>query len=339
MSDDALIHLPLERVRPDPAQPRRWLPLDLARAYATGTSAPEILRALRARAARNKYLRARLRDLDALANSIAQDGLLQPIRVWRDGAEGAPTYIIEAGERRFWAHVVLLHERGDARFQHIGALVVDAPTVALRARVAENFFRSDLTAIELARAFAGRVDELTRMKGIARRVAEQIAGAEFGLSDRRVRQFTALLTLALETQELAQQAGLSENALRALIHLKDPQKQLAAVRALLTQPAVDNKTKNAGKRKNVPAETRPRPVARVVKKRRVSPRKKPVCVRAGRKLGADLGRAVRHFRDLLERRLREKGARGSEWQNADLRRAARHLHDLLERALGKDATR
>ena len=53
------------------------------------------------------------------------------------------------------------------------------------------------------------------------------------MSDRRVRQFVALLKLSPEAQELAQQARLSENALRRIVGIKDAALQLATIRQLM----------------------------------------------------------------------------------------------------------
>ena len=104
----------------------------------------------------------------------------------------------------------------------------------LRRRVAENVLRSDFTAIELARAMASRIQEiLTAEPGTKRDEAERRVGSENGMSDRRVRQFVALLTLSLGAQELAQQARLSENSLRPIVSIKDPARQLVAVRELI----------------------------------------------------------------------------------------------------------
>ena len=103
--------LPITKVHPDPRKPRRLLPKDLASDFAEGIPAAEILASLRARAEKNKGIRERLSELDALADSIAADGLYQPIRVIQEGDE---SYRIEQGERRWWAHRVLLVRCGNS---------------------------------------------------------------------------------------------------------------------------------------------------------------------------------------------------------------------------------
>lgn len=224
--------LPLTQVRPDAAQPRRLLPEDLAAAFASGTSPFEMLVELRSRAKRDRSIRERLAELEGLADSIAADGLIQPIRVYPSGDE---QYQIEEGERRWWAHHILV-QRGDERFKNIAAIVVETPQAdpnLLRRRVAENVHRSEFTSIELAQAMARRVEEILATEaGVKRRVAEQRVGKENRMSDRRVRQYVALLTLAPDVQELAQRTRLSESALRSLVGIKDASRQLERARQL-----------------------------------------------------------------------------------------------------------
>jgi ParB/RepB/Spo0J family partition protein len=225
--------IPLCRIYPDPTQPRKFLPPDLAAALASGALPFDILNQLRSRAERDKWTRERLVKLDALAGSIAADGLMQPIRVIPDGDD---RYKIEEGERRWWAHQSLA-QQGKEQFQNVAAFVVEpdgASSGLLRRRVAENVLRSDFTAIELARAMASRIQEILAAEpGTKRGDAERRVGKENGLSDRRVRQFVALLTLSPEVQELAQQARLSENSLRPIVGIKDATRQLAMVRELI----------------------------------------------------------------------------------------------------------
>jgi|GEM_PF-2212634 len=225
--------IPIEEIRPDPTQPRKLLPPELAEMLASGASPFDILDRLRARATHSKWTRERLRKLDALAKSIEEDGLMNPIRVIRDDNDH---YRIEEGERRYWAHHILV-QQGKEQFQTIAAFVIergDALSGLLRRRVAENVLRSEFTPIELARAMASRIQEILAAEPNTKRFeAERRVGKENGMSDRRVRQFVALLTLSPQVQELAQQAHLSENSLRRIVGIKDAARQLAAVRELM----------------------------------------------------------------------------------------------------------
>ena len=224
--------IPIHQIKPDPNQPRRWLPSDLSEALASRATPAEILLQLRERK-RDKWVQERLLELDALADSIAADGLMQPIRVIRESEDA---YRIEAGERRWWAHQILLG-RGNARFETIAAFIVDSSAAVpgmLRRRVAENVHRSGFTAMELARAMSARIQEIATIEPtLPRREIEKRVGKENGLSDRRVRQHLALLKLPGEVQELAQQARMSEGSLRALVGIKDPARQVAAAQKLI----------------------------------------------------------------------------------------------------------
>ena len=255
--------IPLCRIYPDPTQPRKFLPPDLAAALVSGASPFDILTQLRSRAERDKWTRERLVKLDALAGSIAADGLMQPIRVIPDGDD---RYKIEEGERRWWAHQSLA-QQGKEQFQNVAAFVVEpdgASSGLLRRRVAENVLRSDFTAIELARAMASRIQEiLVAEPGTKRGDAERRVGKENGMSDRRVRQFVALLTLSPEVQELAQQARLSENSLRPIVGIKDAARQLAAVRGLIHPSHKKIVSRSPSRTHNMPrAKSKLRPRAR-----------------------------------------------------------------------------
>ena len=235
--------IPIQHIRPDPDQPRRLLPSDLAQSLAAGGSPFDILGQLRVRSERDRWIRERLQELDALAQSIADDGLMQPIRVIRDNDE---RYRIEEGERRWWAHHILV-QQGKEQFQSIAAFVIEpesAATGLLRRRVAENVLRSGFTAIELARAMANRIREiLAGEPGVKQGEVERRVGSENGMSDRRVRQFVALLTLSPEAQELAQQARLTENSLRKIVGIKDAASQLAAIRELMRPASPKTKSR------------------------------------------------------------------------------------------------
>ncbi len=249
--------IPIDQIRPDPAQPRKLLPPDLVEVLASGGAAFDILDQLRARAERDKWTRERLKELDALAHSIGEDGLMNPIRVIADSDE---LYRIEEGERRWWAHHILV-QQGKECFQTIPAFVVEPTSVSsglLRRRVAENVLRSNFTAIELGRAMASRIQEILDAEpGTKRSEAERCVGKENGMSDRRVRQFVALLKLSPEAQELAQQARLSENALRQIKGIKDEAGQLAAIRELM-HPSRKNTTTRASARAEKHRKATPR---------------------------------------------------------------------------------
>ncbi len=229
---EVVIKVPLDQVRPDPKQPRHWLPRDLAGALAGGTSPLQVLTELRERARRVKWIRERIDELDALADSIASDGLMQPIRVL-DCGDGK--YVIEEGERRWWAHHILLAQ-ADSQFEKIKAFVVgnEVQVSGLhRRRVAENVLRSGFTVIEMAHALEIRIKEVSAAEpGLSRREVERRVGKENGMSDRRVRQYLALVKLPAQVQEIAQQERITEGVLRRIAAMKNSAHQIAAADAL-----------------------------------------------------------------------------------------------------------
>lgn len=142
--------------------------------------------------------------LQALAGSLAEQGLLQPVLV-RPRPGG--TYELVAGERR-WRAARL------AGLKTVPALVRErADAAALEAALIENMAREDLNPIEEARACAALVEELglTR-KEIGRRV---------GRSRVAVSNLVRLLELPDEAIALLQAGALSEGHGRALLLADD----------------------------------------------------------------------------------------------------------------------
>jgi hypothetical protein len=69
-----VVQIPIGQVRPDPIQPRRWLPRDLAGALTSGTPPIRILTELRERCKRTKWIRVRLVNHDALTGLFRVTG-------------------------------------------------------------------------------------------------------------------------------------------------------------------------------------------------------------------------------------------------------------------------
>lgn len=158
--------LPLATIRPDPGQPRRLLPADLAEGVATGTLSP--LAAVQRWAERaasevaEPGLKRNMQELRRLAQSIEQHGLINPISV-RTPLPGEPVppdtpYLIVTGERRYWAHMLLLSEGKTVREgentlspTQIKATIAP-PGITVRAhQFIENILREDINAVERAR--------------------------------------------------------------------------------------------------------------------------------------------------------------------------------------------
>ncbi|MGQ9370213.1 ParB/RepB/Spo0J family partition protein [Azospirillum sp. ST 5-10] len=162
--------IPLAQVEPNPEQPRRD---------------------------------ARHADIETLAASIAQRGLLQPINV----QEVAPDrFRIVAGERRYWAFHSLEREA-------IPALVIDTDDPQALALL-ENVQRVDLHPIELAQSLRRLIED----KGL---VQEQ-AAVLIGRSQEYVARLLGILKLPADIlDEVPARPGVSVSVLMELAELGD----------------------------------------------------------------------------------------------------------------------
>jgi ParB family chromosome partitioning protein len=143
-------------------------------------------------------------SLQALAGSLGERGVLQPVLV-RPAAAGA--YELIAGERR-WRAAQL------AGMETIPALVrPHDDAAALELALIENMAREDLNPVEEARACAALVEEL----GLTR---EQV-GRRVGRGRVAVSNLMRLLDLPDEALALLEEGALSEGHGRALLLAKD----------------------------------------------------------------------------------------------------------------------
>lgn len=161
--------IPIDRIKPNPKQPR--LNIDQA-------------------------------DLESLAQSICENGLIQPIVV-EITDEG--DYILHDGERRWRAAQI-------AGLEEIPAHVVASDDVSDRDRltraVVANVQRADLTPLEVARAY----QELHDLGLTDGQIADKVGKSRSSVANAR-----RLLELPEEAQNLASQEGVSERTLTALL--------------------------------------------------------------------------------------------------------------------------
>jgi hypothetical protein len=191
---------------------------------------------------------------------------------------------------------------------------------------------------------ANRIQEiLAAAPGIKQGEAERRVGKENGMSDRRVRQFVALLTLSPEAQELAQRARLTENSLRQIVGIKDPARQLAAVRELI-HPArkkiVSRSTSKPKSQRKSESRPRRRPHNRATPRdahvSRSPSRRTPIAHRATRRKteSDDERRTIETIRKVLTL---AKSLQAKDWTRAikeeQIRRGLSGLRDSLDRAL------
>ncbi|WP_137109413.1 ParB/RepB/Spo0J family partition protein [Rhodobacter sp. SY28-1] len=164
----AEMHLPVDKLEPNPQQPR----LDF-----------------------------RKDELESLADSIRQKGVIQPLIVRRK--PGRDLYEIVAGERRWRAaQMAQLHE--------VPVVVRDfTDTEVLEVAIIENIQRADLNAIEEALGFR---QLMTRFGHTQEKLAEALSK-----SRSHVANLLRLLTLPDDVQDLVRDGKLSAGHARALI--------------------------------------------------------------------------------------------------------------------------
>ena len=169
--------LPLQKVEPNPLQPRKNFDPD---------------------------------ELQALADSIAMHGVIQPLTV-RQLPSGF--YQIIAGERRWRAARM-------AELEEIPAIVRDVETIQrMEMALIENIQRTDLNPLEEAQAVSSLMQEC----GLTQ---EQIA-QRIGKSRSAVANLLRLLNLPKEVAELVAEGELSEGHARAILGAEDPEMMIS----------------------------------------------------------------------------------------------------------------
>jgi ParB family transcriptional regulator, chromosome partitioning protein len=161
-------HLPVEKLEPNPQQPRLDFKQD---------------------------------ELQSLADSIRQKGVIQPLIVRRK--PGRDVYEIVAGERRWRAaQLAQLHE--------VPVVVRDlSDTEVLEVAIIENIQREDLNAIEEALGFR---QLMTRFGHTQEKLAEALSK-----SRSHVANLLRLLSLPTDVQDMVRDGKLSAGHARALI--------------------------------------------------------------------------------------------------------------------------
>lgn len=139
-------------------------------------------------------------SLEALAESIKENGVLQPIVVTREEDK----YKIVAGERRYRASKL-------AGLKTIPAIVrtIDAQN-RLELSIIENAQREDLNAIELATAYAKLK---TQFNLTTAEIAKRVSKSESGVVNT-----LRLLNLSDEVKKAAVEHKMSEGVLRPLVN-------------------------------------------------------------------------------------------------------------------------
>jgi len=145
--------------------------------------------------------------LQALAESIKEHGVVQPIIVKQEGSR----YVIVAGERR-WRAAKL------AGLKTIPVVVRDLTSrQAMEIALIENLQREDLNPIEEAEAYRKLIDEYNMTQDEVSRIV--------GKSRAAIANSVRLLTLAKEIQEMLIDGRLTSGHARTLVAIEDKERQ------------------------------------------------------------------------------------------------------------------
>ena len=181
--------------------------------------------------------------LEALAESIRQAGVLQPLLVVENGAR----YRIVAGERRYRAARM-------AGLQSVPCVVRDmTEQERMEAALIENLQREDLNPIEEAAGIRALMEECG--------YTQELAAKRVGRSRPTVANLLRLLQLPESIRELVKAGELSAGHARVLAGLADESRQLAlAERAVREGMSVRELEKLAAQTMEKPAKPEPKPL-------------------------------------------------------------------------------
>lgn len=181
--------------------------------------------------------------LEALAESIRQAGVLQPLLVVENGAR----YRIVAGERRYRAARM-------AGLQSVPCVVRDmTEQERMEAALIENLQRENLNPIEEAAGIRALMEECG--------YTQELAAKRVGRSRPAVANLLRLLQLPESIREMVKAGELSAGHARVLAGLADESRQLAlAERAVREGMSVRELEKLAAQTIEKPAKTEPKPL-------------------------------------------------------------------------------
>ena len=180
--DSAYRMLPLHRVEPNPEQPRQDFDQE---------------------------------ELEALAESIRQHGIIQPLTV-RETGEGY--YQIIAGERRWRAARM-------AELTEVPAIVIEADNKkAMELALIENLQRQDLNSVEEALGYQSLINEFG--------LTQEEAAARVGKSRPAVANALRLLSLDEKVLEMLRTGAITAGHAKAILMVKTGKKQLEAAQKI-----------------------------------------------------------------------------------------------------------
>ena len=182
-ASDTITKLPLQKVEPNPNQPRRSFDEE---------------------------------ELRALADSIAEHGILQPLAV---RALDGGFYQIIAGERRWRAARM-------AGLEEVPVVVLEADDrTVMELALIENLQRQDLNPMEEAEGYRVLMEEYG--------LTQEQAAARVGKSRPAVTNALRLLALPDEVREMVENGTLSAGHARAVLSLQNERLQKAAAQKII----------------------------------------------------------------------------------------------------------
>ncbi len=181
--------------------------------------------------------------LEALAESISQHGIIQPIVVRpRDGM-----YMIVTGERRWRAARM-------AGLSEVPVMIIEADDKkAAELALVENIQRKDLNPVEEAQAYADLIEEYSYTQ-------EEIS-KKVGRSRSSIANSLRLLDLPDAVLEKLAQGELSEGHAKVLLSIKDAEKLEKAAETVISRELSVRETEKLVKALN---ETKEEPEVRIV---------------------------------------------------------------------------
>ena len=155
-------------------------------------------------------------ELEALAESISQHGIIQPLTV-RQLESGY--YQIIAGERRWRAARM-------ANLTEVPAVVIEADDKkAMELALIENLQRQDLNAVEEALGYQSLMTDFG--------LTQEETAERVGKSRSAVANALRLLNLSGELQEKVRSGDLSAGHARAVLSIKNEKKQMEAAQKIM----------------------------------------------------------------------------------------------------------
>jgi ParB family transcriptional regulator, chromosome partitioning protein len=221
-------------------------------------------------------------ELDALANSIREHGVIQPVIVTE--SDGSTPYRLIAGERRWRA-------ARQAGLEVIPAIIRESsPRAMLELALIENIQRADLNVLEEATAYRQLIEDFGLKHGD---LAERV-----GKNRSTITNALRILQCPEEAQQALMSNTITEGHARALLGLPSSVEQLAALQLVISRDLTVRQTErlvrewNSG---NSPhddlASRRPDPIIRDFEKRL----QRSLGTRVELKRGRRGGRLIIHY--------------------------------------------